>query len=307
MAAALLSALLLLGACGGVARNAPVTDGGAGTGQQAGSADAYRQALALAAEPVSEALAGMANAKALKALTQWLVQAEQAAGRAAEQLDQVTPPQDVRAEHADLAQAFRQLNGDLGVLQDAVQGHELCASAAVMARLGKADGVAAVRDASRALAARGGAQAYRIDLPVPAAPREQSRRLPNGQFVRQGSRTGKGELTIDNSSERDTVLTLAVGKRPAFSVYVRKGSKSKVTGVRDGTYQIYYTAGVDWDPTTRAFTRDCAFERFDDAFKFTTTRTATQVAWTRWTVDLEPLRGGNAKASEVDPKDFPVS
>jgi hypothetical protein len=306
LAAGLLSAVLLLDACG-AARHAPAAGGGQAATQQTGSPADYRRALAAAGGPVSTALAGLAKAKSLKALAQRLAQAEQAAGQAADQLDQATPPQDLRIEHTDLVEAFRQLNGDLGVLHDAVEGRELCAATAVMARLGKTDGLAAVRDAGRALAAKSGPRAYSVGPLPPAPPKEQRRRLPNGQFVRRGSRSGNGELTIDNGDERDTVITLALGRRPAFSVYVRSGSKDKVTGIRDGTYRIYYTAGVDWDPRTRAFTRDCTFERFDDDFKFTTTQTATRVEWTKWTVELEPATRGNAPISDVDPNDFPVS
>jgi hypothetical protein len=302
MAAVLPAAMLLMSACGGVARDASVTGDGQGASPQS-----YRRALAAAARPVGTALAGMAGARALQALAARLAQAEQATGQAAEQLGQTTPPQEVRAEHADLVQALKQLNGDLGVLRDAVQGRRLCASSAVMARLGQADGLAAVRDASSALAAKGGPQGYKLDLRVPATPREQSRRLPNGQFVRQGSRSGRGELTIDNSSQLDTVVTLALGKRPAFSVYVRNHAKQKVGGIRDGSYQIYYTTGVDWDPRVRAFTRKCTFERFDDAFKFTTTQSAAEVVWTTWSVGLEPVAGGNADTSEVAPNDFPAA
>ncbi len=302
MPAALLGAALLLSACGDVASDATVT----GDAQE-GSLDRYRQTLATAAKPVSTALAGTASARTLKALTAQLAQAEQAAGQAAGQLDQVTPPPDVRAEHADLVQAFRRLNGDLGVLRDAVEGRELCAPTAVMARLGQADGLAAVRAASGALAVKGSPQGYMLAFPVPATPTEQSRRLPNGQFVRQGSRTGRGELTIDNDSELDTVITLALGKRPALSVYVRNHARDKITGIRDGTYQIYYTTGVDWDPKARAFTRGCTFERFDDTFKFKTTQSAAEVVWTTWSVGLKPVAGGNADTSEVDPNDFPAA
>jgi hypothetical protein len=305
-AAAILAAGLLLAACGGVARDASSGDAPA-AGQRGASPESYRLALVSATKPVSAALAGIAGAKALEALSQRLVQAEQAAGQAADQLEQVTPPQDVRAEHADLVQAFRQLNADLGGLRDAAEGRALCASSAVMARLGTTDGPAAVRDASEALAAKGGARGYRVDLTFPATPKEQNRRLPNGQFVRPGSRTGRGELTIDNSGDRDYVITLALGKRPALSVYVRKGSKDKVTGIRDGTYQIFSTTGVDWDPKSRAFTRDCTFERFEDSFKFATTQTATRTEWTTWEITLEPVAGGNAQTREVDPSDFPVA
>jgi len=299
VAATLLVAALLVGGCGRAARDAPATGDA-----QGGPSALYRQALATAGKPLSAALAGMASARTFKALTERLVQASQAAGQAAEQLDQLTPPQEVRAEHADLIQAFQQLNGDLGGLSDAVDGHELCASSAVLARLGRAQGLAAVRDASTALAAAGGAQSYKLDVQVPPTPKEeQRRRLQSGQFVRPGSRTGSGELTIENHSGQDTVITLALGKRTVLSVYVRSGSKSRVTGVRDGVYQVYYTKGVDWDPKARAFTRDCAFERFDDTFDFKTTATQT----TTWTAGLEPATGGNVNASEVSPSDYPAA
>jgi hypothetical protein len=303
--AATLLAAVLLGACGGIARDASGDTPGAG--QRTGAPEAYRQALTAATRPLSAALAGMAGTRSLKALTQRLAQAQQAAGHAAQQLDQLTPPEDVRAEHADLVQAFEQLDADLSGLRDAVDGRELCASSAIMARLGTAESLAAVRDAGRALAAKGGAQGYRVDLAVPATPKEQNRRLANGQFVRQGSRTGRGELTIENTSDRDTLITLALGKRAALSVYVRHGAKDKVSGIRDGSYQIYYTQGADWDPKARAFTRECSFERFDDSFKFTTKQTATQTEWTTWTITLEPATGGNAGVREVDPGDFPVA
>jgi len=302
IAATALAAVLLLGACSRAARDTSLSEDAQGA-----SPEAYQQALATAVDPVSAAVAGMASARALKALSERLAKAEQATGQAADQLDQVTPPEEVTAEHLDLVQALKQLNGDLGVLRDAVEGRELCASSAVMARLGRAEGLAAVREAGDGLAGTGGEQGYKLGLQVPATPGEQSRRLPNGQFVRPGSRTGKGELTIDNGSDRDTVVTLAVAGRPAFSLYVRNRSKQKVTGIRDGSYQIYYTTGVDWDPKARAFTRECAFERFDDTFKFKTTQSATQVEWTTWSVSLQPVAGGNANTTAVDPGKFPAA
>jgi hypothetical protein len=99
------------------------------------------------------------------------------------------------------------------------------------------------------------------------------------------------------------VVTLALGRRPLLSVYVRGGATSRVTGVRDGVYRVYYTKGVDWDPHARTFTRQCAFERFDGTFDFKTTATQS----TAWTVGLEPATGGNVNASEIDPSDFPAA
>jgi hypothetical protein len=295
----LLAAALLAG-CGSSGGD------GADSSGPAASPDAYRQALAEAGKPVAAALAGSANAKTLKALAARLVDAEQAAGQAADQLGGITPPEDVRAEHSELVQGFKQLNADLGGLRDAVEGRELCTASVVMARIGKAEGLGAVRDASKVLAAKGGGQGYKVSLVAPP-PQGQPGRPSNGQFVRQGSRTGRGELTIDNGAGQDAVITLAVGKRPTFAVYVRKGAKHTVTGIQDGTYHVFFTSGTGWDRKTRAFSRNCSFDRFDESMKFETTQTATQTEWSTWTITLQPVAGGNAPTSEVDPDDFPVS
>ncbi len=159
------------------------------------------------------------------------------------------------------------------------------------------EGLVSVRDASQALAAKGGLQNYQV---------EQNRRLDNGQFVRAGSRAGRGELTIDNGSNHDAVVSLAVNKNPAFSVYVRNGSQYTVKGIRDGTYEIFFTTGVDWDSQNRTFTRDRTFQRFDDTLKFATTRTATEIRWSTWSITLHSVIGGTANASEVNPNDFPA-
>jgi hypothetical protein len=111
------------------------------------------------------------------------------------------------------------------------------------------EGLVSVRDASQALA-------------------EQDRRLDNGQLVRPGSRTGRGELTIDNGGDKDAVISLAMNKSPAFSGYVRNSSKYTVKGIRDGTYEIFFTTGVDWDSQNRTFTRDRTLQRFDDTTEF---------------------------------------
>jgi hypothetical protein len=296
-AAILVIVALLAGGCGRLSAGSPA---GEARGDSPGR---YRQALAMTAKPLSAALAGMAGAMTLPALTERLAQAEQAAAATAERLDQLEPPRDARAGHADLARAMWQLNSDLGALADAVGARELCASSSVMARLGAARGLAALRDAGGVLAAADGSQGYRLDLRVPPTPKEQRRRLGNGQLVRPGSRIGQGELTVQNNSGQDTVLTLALGRRPVLSVYVRSGAATRVSGVRDGVYQVWFTKGVDWDPRPRVFTRDCAFERFDSTFAFKTTSTQS----TAWTVGLEPATGGNANATEVDPKDFPAA
>jgi hypothetical protein len=123
--------------------------------------------------------------------------------------------------------------------------------------------------------------------------------------VRSGSRGARGALTIDNGGSDDAVITLALGKRPVYSVYVRKNKNYEVTGVRDGTYRVFYTTGEDWDAGTKSFSRNCDFERFEDSLKFRTTYSATLIRWSKWRISLQPAVGGNARTSPVSPGDFP--
>jgi hypothetical protein len=58
---------------------------------------------------------------------------------------------------------------------------------------------------------------------------------------------------------------------PTFVVYVQAKARYSVTGIPDGTYELYLRTGVDWDPAGKGFTRDCNQEKFTDTFKFATT------------------------------------
>ncbi|HET9257339.1 MAG TPA: hypothetical protein VFO16_19355 [Pseudonocardiaceae bacterium] len=133
----------------------------------------------------------------------------------------------------------------------------------------------------------------------------QNRRLANGAFVRDGNRTGRGELTIKNNTAHDAVITLTIGRSPVYSVYVRGSSEYTVTGIRDNTYEIFFATGTDWDSQSRGFTRDRVFQRFDETMDFTTTSTVSEVRWSAWTITLDPVPGGTATASPVDPSNYP--
>ncbi|WP_405150952.1 hypothetical protein OG589_19265 [Sphaerisporangium sp. NBC_01403] len=267
------------------------------------SPEEYRAALAAAAGPVGSSLGGLAKSRSLKSLNQRLQRAESAVADAVERLGTVTPPSEIAAEHADYVAALRGLEGDLGGLRDSVGGRKLCTSSAVLARLGKAEGFGATKSAGGDLAAKGD---YPADVVKLKTPKELNRRPANGSFLRAGSRNGNGRLTVDNGGKSDAVLTLVRGKTRLTSFYVRKGRKATVTGVPDGAYKVFFTGGADWDRATRSFTRNCSFERFEDTLKFRTIRSATVIQYSTWTITLQPVVGGKAKTSEVDPDSFPA-
>ncbi|GAA3120740.1 hypothetical protein GCM10010466_09530 [Planomonospora alba] len=124
----------------------------------------------------------------------------------------------------------------------------------------------------------------------------------NGKILYARLRGGHGTLKIKNGTRQDSVVTLVRGKQKAISVYVRARSNAKVTGVRDGTYRIYFTSGYRFNAKSGRFTRAAVYQRFDDRLRFTTTSTSSTI----WTLTLNPVKGGNARTRGVDPKDFPA-
>ena len=304
--AAVLTVVCALGACdGGNNSGGPGGAGGAKAAQTdaAVSPEVYRTTLLGVTTPINKALAELAGAGSFKELSARIANLESAASQAAARLEQQAPPPALAAEHAKLVAALRQFDDDLNTLSDDVDGRDLCTASSARAQLGQADGTTALRAAAAALTAK--APDDKLSLALPAAARTTTRRLPNGHFVRSGRRGGRGTLTIDNGGDSDAVITLAKGKHPVISVYVRKDKKYKVTGVGDGSYKVYFTGGADWDGQARRFSRKCAFQQFDDKLNFRTTRTATEIRWSTWQVSLQPVLGGTARTSDVDPGDYP--
>ncbi|TMR98932.1 hypothetical protein [Nonomuraea basaltis] len=133
------------------------------------------------------------------------------------------------------------------------------------------------------------------DLAAAARPR-------NGKILYDRVSGGRGTLKIKNGTSKDGVVTLVRGKTKAISIYVRARSTASVKDVRDGTYRIYFTNGYRFSTSKRKFTKSATYQRFNDRLRFTTTSTSTTI----WTLTLNPVKGGNAKTSPVNPKDFPA-
>jgi hypothetical protein len=297
-----LTIVCALGACDGGNNSGSGGTKAAQTGA-AVSPEVYRTTLLTATTPINKALTELAGAGSVKELSARVANLESAASQAAARLGQQAPPPAVAAEHAKLVAALRQFGDELNTLSDDVDGRDLCTASSARARLGQADGTTALRAAAAALTAK--APDDKISLALPAAALTATHRLPNGHFVRSGRRGGRGTLTVDNGGDSDAVITLARGKHPIVSVYVRKDKKYTVTGVGDGSYKVFFTGGVDWDGKARRFARKCAFQQFDDKLTFRTTRTASEIRWSTWDISLQPVLGGTAPTSDVDPNDYP--
>ncbi|MBG0813611.1 hypothetical protein [Planomonospora sp. ID82291] len=124
----------------------------------------------------------------------------------------------------------------------------------------------------------------------------------NGRILYDRISGGQGVLKVKNGTSRDAVVTLVRGKSKAISVYVRARSTAKVNDVRDGTYRIFFTSGYRFSVSKGRFARGASYQKFDDRLRFTTTSSSATI----WTLTLNPVKGGNARTSGVNPKDFPA-
>jgi hypothetical protein len=217
-----------------------------------------------------------------------------------EKLRALTAPEPVAAAHERLLTA---LDG-FSVALSAGPTEGVCAGSSATARISREASVNEVRAAAQALAAADPAHAFRVGTSLPKAAQDANRRLGNGRYLKRTATSGSGQLKIKNDGGTDGVASIvaANAKQPTIVVYVRGKQTFTVRGIRDGTYQIYLTTGADWDNAAKTFSRDCAFQRFDDTFKFSTTSTT----YTVWEFTVGDAPGGNATTSEVGADEFPI-
>jgi hypothetical protein len=133
-------------------------------------------------------------------------------------------------------------------------------------------------------------------------------RPATGTAITNKIKGGRGQLTIENGNDRDAVLLLAKSSAPTkavLAVYLRAGRSATIKNIKDGTYVVFFSLGKRWDSRTKAFTNEVDRSRFQDTIRFKTTRTATMITWSTWTLTLQAVVGGTAPTQDVGEGDFP--
>jgi hypothetical protein len=220
-------------------------------------------------------------------------------------LDRTHPPEAVKSAHNNLVSALGAFATLLDATANSVKAGEVCAGSEALSRITTSPAADQVRAAAQAAATVDPAHPYKIGAFLPGANAAQNRRLGNGVYIKKGTRNGSGKLKIDNIGGSDDAaisLVPANTKTTSFTVYVLAGQSYTVTGIKDGTYQIYLTSGADWEPAAPGFSRKCGFSKFADTFDFST----TSGQYTQWTITLTAAAGGNARTDDVNPGDFPT-
>lgn len=268
------------------------------------SPTAYQETLGSANSALAPAFDRLNTAGSPEDARTALEQASTATSEAARQLD-VDPPAVVLAVHRDLLAGLRQLTTDLSELSSQVASMELCAAPSILASVSNATGVNNLRTVREALGSGQLGASYQWGEFLPAPTPLPERRLANGRLVDSQRRTGRGQLKVDNSAGHDAVVKLVQGGRPMVSVYVGQGSSATVGQINDGSYEMFYTSGDDWDGQLKTFTRSCQFKRFEKSAEFTTTQIKGGIRYTVESIGLQPAIGGNARTTVVPAQSFP--
>ncbi len=303
--------VLLLSACSSAqypqSRPAPLktVDGGAGEPTTAAARTPsptptpYGTTLTGLVGPVNDALAKLPQAGSLDELKTALGAVEKAAGDGYTGLQSAIPPTGAGDANRQLYVALNTLVDNFTAVETDISDQKVCATSAALAEAGQAQGLKDIQQALQTLSGAG----YPATFTVPQTGQLQHRALDNGSFVREGQDDGNGELTVDNGGGNvDAVLTLTQDGQSAYSFYVVKGQTAKISGIRDGKYDVYFAGGFDWDTGTKKFTQSCAFTKFDDGLDYTTTNST----YSTWTLTLKPVVGGNASTSDVPANQYPV-
>lgn len=264
----------------------------------------YRVLLGEVDLAMAAAIQDVVAARTSTALSQATARLANAAETGHTRLSAAVAPVMVQAAHRELVRTFALFETLAFETAGAAESGAVCTGSAAVPKLTNSPVTADLRTAIQALAAVNTTDPYKVGgwLPPPAA--EQTRQLANGTFVKKGTRNGSGQFKIDNKGGTTDVsvsLVPAGTKASAFTVYVRAGANVTVRGVKDATYEVYLAEGVDWDPATPGFTRECGFAKFDDTLKFST----SGGRYTIWTITLQPSSGGNAATGRVKPEDYP--
>lgn len=129
-------------------------------------------------------------------------------------------------------------------------------------------------------------------------------RLATGTYVVKEMSGGKAKLKVENGLDLDAVAALCLADDPdipLIAVYVQSDDSYTISGIKGGTYVLYFAVGKDWDNEAKKFLTDAGYELFEDEFKFV----STSSKYSKWTVTLHPVTGGTAVTEPLSEDEFP--
>lgn len=138
----------------------------------------------------------------------------------------------------------------------------------------------------------------------------QEYRPETGTFVKDTLRNGLGELKVINDNpQMDAVAILNIADKGAvLAVYIRSKTSFTISGINDGSYDMYFEIGNTWNSSSDRFTDGGGFYRLDRSLPFETIERFDGTEYSAWTVALEeaaPNANEAGRKISVNEDDFP--
>lgn len=119
---------------------------------------------------------------------------------------------------------------------------------------------------------------------------------------------GYGELNIKNGTSYDAIVNLVEphAMQAVRSVYVQAGKNFVEKNIAPGTYEIYFSTGIDWDATARSFVKDASYGRLERQISYyeAPDLATGQTKYCGFEITLQATEGGDVASLPVDKQTF---
>jgi hypothetical protein len=117
---------------------------------------------------------------------------------------------------------------------------------------------------------------------------------------------GLSELKITNGRESDAAVRLVdtLTNATVSFVYVQAGDTYTVRGIPPGEYFLRFALGQEWVGACRRFLQTESFEEFERTLIFEESTTDSEQVYSKESVTLYPVIGGNARTRAIDERRF---
>ncbi|MDD1749425.1 MAG: hypothetical protein LUO89_06070 [Methanothrix sp.] len=117
---------------------------------------------------------------------------------------------------------------------------------------------------------------------------------------------GLCRLDIINNRADDAVAYLStMQKEIVAAVYIRGGEFFNLTGIDNGSYELYFKQGQSWNAGAGKFEINATSSRMEEPLSFETLKTPEGMRYTWGQVTLEEVGDRNAAVVPVSEEDFP--
>lgn len=141
------------------------------------------------------------------------------------------------------------------------------------------------------------------NLPIKIA---LNRSLPENTVLVSPATEGGGSLQVSNGTNHDAYIKLVEPRSGTLvaAFYVKLNSSFTLEQIPDGTYEVLFVLGEDWDSKAQSFTKSKSFTKFDKSLNFTTMQLSNEIHYRAFRITLNPVSEGNTTTSRVSEKDF---